>query len=275
MSVLWQYLPSLINPVALQLGPLTIRWYSVMYMLSIITVYGLFYRHLLKSGQKELASQTSTAFNYAVIGILLGARLGYALFYQPGYFATHPAELFWPFANGHFTGISGLSYHGGVIGFCLGFIFYCLRYKVNMFDYFNGVALYVPVGYFFGRIGNFINLELYGRPTSSPLGMYFPTDPQHFLRYPSQLFEAAGEGIVLFLILFLLSKNSKLCRYIAPAYLIGYSLIRFSLEFFREPDSFQNLVFGLFSYGQILSGLMGLTGIVLLPFFSKSASTRQ
>ena len=265
----WQYLPYYFDPVAFNFGPVEIRWYSLMYVCAILVVTFGFYYLASKNKEKDYLAHIFDFFNFGVLGIIVGARLGYVMFYNAGHYITHPLEIIWPFNNGEFVGISGLSYHGGALGFLIAIYLAAKLYDINFYSLFNRIVLLVPLGYTFGRIGNFLNQELFGRATQSWIGMYFPTDSTNSLRYPSQLFEAVGEGLFLFLILYLVSLNKKLAKYITPIYILGYAVIRYILEYFREPDSFQKLVFGLFSYGQVLSLAMVVLGLCLIPFFKK------
>lgn len=240
-----------------------------MYITAILCVSFLFYSLAKKYNETSYLQNFFDLFNYSVVGVIIGARLGYVFFYNALYYIKHPLEIIWPYANGHFIGISGLSYHGGALGFILGIYLASAKYKLNFLNLLNRLVLLVPLGYTFGRLGNFLNLELYGRATNSLLGMYFPTDPTNALRFPSQLMEACGEGLVLFAILLYCNTQPKLRLIITPLYMIGYALARFIIEYFREPDSFQNLLFGVFSYGQILSVIMFVSGLVLIPIFNK------
>ena len=155
-----------------------------------------------------------------------------------------------------------MSYHGALIGVILASRGFCLKYKLNFWSFADLLAPVVPLGYTFGRLGNFINGELYGRITTMPWGMYFPLDPAHQLRHPSQLYEAFFEGLFLFVLLWSLRKRASAPGVLFSFYLIGYGLIRFILEFFREPDQQLGFIFGPFSMGQVLCFAMILTGVI-------------
>ena len=271
LHAFWMNLPAHVHPVAFTLGSLEIRWYSLMYMTAILVCYVTFVRQCRAKGLTRFVQVAPDLLSYAILGILLGARLGYALFYDGVYFLAHPLELFWPFHEGHFTGISGLSYHGGAIGFLLAMYLVTRQYKIPFRPFFNELVTVIPLGYTFGRLGNFLNQELYGRATSSWLGMRFPTDQQHLVRYPSQLFEAVGEGLLLYFFLQWLVRQPRWSSYVTPAYMIGYGLIRFIIEFTRQPDPFQALLFGIFSYGQLLCGIMVALGLFLIPWFGSAS----
>jgi phosphatidylglycerol---prolipoprotein diacylglyceryl transferase len=191
---------------------------------------------------------------YVFIGLLIGARLGYVLFYDLKYFLENPLAVVSPFnVAGEFVGIYGMSYHGGLLGaLLLGWIF-CKKRGINFVQMADFVVPAVPAGYFFGRLGNFLNGELYGRATQKWWGMYFPSDISGILRHPSQLYEAFLEGIILFLILWSARSRLKLKGQLLGLYIIGYSFFRIICEFFREPDPQIGYLFGFLTLGQILS----------------------
>lgn len=269
----YQYIPEHVNPIVVSVGSFSIKWYSVMYLVAFVTVYFLLsYRIRKKENLFAIdKNQLAGLLIYLIIGLLVGARLGYALFYNFGYFLSNPLEIFWPFRNSFYSGLAGMSYFGGLVGVLLaGLIFsrklylrgstslgYFGRERSNLLNNFWRLADFVipavPAGYFFGRIGNFLNGELYGRVTDVPWGMYFPADSPGFLRHPSQLYEAFFEGLVLFLILWLLRNKSKFPGQLLCLYLFGYGFFRFFIEFFREPDEQIGFVFGILTLGQIFS----------------------
>ena len=176
------------------------------------------------------------------------------------------SEIFLPFSDGQFVGIAGMSFHGAVIGGSLLGTIYIIIKKLDWKECANAVFFATPLAYSFGRFGNFMNGELYGRQTSSPIGMYFPSDP-HKLRYPSQLFEMFGEGLLLFGILWIFRKIPATKNLMMPFFFIGYGAIRFFIEYFREPDAHIGLNSLGFSQGQVLCAIMILIGIILIPFF--------
>jgi len=222
----------------------------------------------LKNEKYEFSKETiENYFGWAIIGVIIGGRLGYVLFYDFKYFAANPLRIICPFdiSNGlHYVGISGMSYHGGVIGVILVSIFFCQKYRINFWRFADLLCPAIPLGYTFGRLGNFINGELYGRVTTVPWGMYFPLDPTHQLRHPSQLYEAFFEGILLFIILWSLRKRKFFGGFLFCLYLIGYGLVRFFIEFVREPDSQLEFIFGPFTMGQILCACMILGGTLII-----------
>ena len=195
--------------------------------------------------------------------MIIGARLGEVFFYNFSYFVQHPLEIFLPFSfsNGvQFTGISGMSYHGGVIGIILFSIWFFRKQKIDFWRFADLIVPSIPLGYTFGRLGNFINGELWGRITAVPWGMYFPLDPTQSLRHPSQLYEAFFEGIFLFVILWLLRKKKYVDGFLMGLYIFGYGFVRFMIEFFREPD----FMVGPVSIGQVLCSLMMAIGVIII-----------
>ena len=202
----WQGIPGMIDPVLLRLGSFEIRYYGLMYLVAFGVTWLLMQYRVKKAEVTVNRDQVNDYMFWAILAVLVGGRLGYVLFYDLGYFLSHPMAIILPISteNGiHFTGFRGMSFHGGAIAVALVTIWFCRkqgRMKVMAFGDFLASA--VPLGYTFGRLGNFLNGELYGRATTMRWGMIFPEDPQRILRHPSQLYEAFFEGIVLFLVIF-------------------------------------------------------------------------
>ena len=282
----WQTLPMRIDPTLITIfGERLIQWgtdfsgrgfpiryYGLMYIVGFSAVIWLLER-MRRSGEFNIEeSKLENLCMCIIAGILIGGRFGYVLFYNLDYYAQNFSEIFLPFADGKFVGISGISYHGGAIGGLLGATIYTNVAKLNWAECINSVFYAAPLGYTFGRFGNFMNGELYGRKTTSAIGMYFPSDPTN-LRYPSQLFEMFGEGILLFSILWLLRKFFSAKNLMMPFYLIGYGVIRFFIEFYREPDAHIGLTFGV-SRGQMLCAAMIVFGAATIPFFLKRKESR-
>lgn len=247
-----------------------IRWYSLMYIFSFGTAI-LVFRKLCKEGALDSPTQTTTdddVFSFFSVGILcllLGARIFGTLVYDvTGLYWNKPWLIFWPFDEaGTFTGFAGMSYHGGFIGGLIGMIIWCIWKKRPILKWVDAMAISIPLGYTFGRLGNFLNAELYGRITTMPWGMIFPAAPKFSVsipwvgqvaeeagipitaetvlvnlpRHPSQLYEALFEGIVLFAILWFLRKKKPFDGFLTALYTIGYGLFRFVIEYFREPDA--------------------------------------
>jgi phosphatidylglycerol:prolipoprotein diacylglycerol transferase len=263
----WAHIPEHINPIAFTIGPVSVYWYGIMYAVAFSTVYYLvLYR--IKTEKIDYSREIVSDFIFwAILAILLGGRLGYVLFYNLGYFIQHPLNILTPldYSKGfYYVGFSGMSYHGALLGFVLALIIFCKKKAIDFWRFVDLFIPAIPLGYTFGRLGNFINGELYGRVTTVPWGMYFPLDPNQYLRHPSQLYEALFEGIFLFLILWCIRKRSPYNSFLCGVYLIGYGLVRFLIEFFREPDPQLGLVLGPFTLGQIFCVLMVIVGVSIL-----------
>jgi phosphatidylglycerol---prolipoprotein diacylglyceryl transferase len=263
----WQNLPASISPVIFQIGSFKLQYYGLMYILAFGCTYGLaLYRQKHETRFDISASNIQDLTTALIVGLLVGARLGYVLFYNLEYHLQHPLEIILPFRfdNGfHFTGISGMSYHGGLIGTLIAGAWYCRKNKIVLRQAIDLFVPVIPLGYTFGRLGNFINGELYGRITEMPIGMHFPLATGNQLRHPSQLYEAFFEGIVLFVIMWTLKRIERPAGAMLAFYLVGYGLIRFVIEYFRQPDDHLGFVFLSFSMGQLLCGAMVLGGVLL------------
>jgi len=264
----WQHLPEQMNPVIFSIGSFSLQYYGLMYLVAFTIVYFLASHRLKKESRFQLDSEKLQELMVSMIlGIIIGARLGYVLFYNFSYYMHNPLEIVLPFdiSDGfRFTGIAGMSFHGGLIGVLLGTLYFSRKNKMPLLDVTDLIAPCVPLGYTFGRLGNFINGELFGRVTERSIGMYFPQAPGIGLRHPSQLYEAFFEGIVLFLILWFLKKRIKTPGIMLPLYLVGYGLFRFLIEYTRQPDPQLGFVFMQFSMGQILSSGMILAGGIMI-----------
>ena len=275
----WQNLPAHLDPVIFQIGGFRVQYYGVMYLVAFGLTYFLAAGRLKREGGWNLsADHLQGLLTTAIIGLVIGARLGYVLIYNFSYYMQNPLEIFLPFSfvNGvHFQGFTGMSYHGGLAGTILCTWWYIKKYKLSFRRTADLLVPCIPIGYTFGRIGNFINGELWGRITTSPIGMYFPDAPGNALRHPSQLYEAFGEGILLFAVLWTLKNRVKLPGAMLAIYLMGYGMVRFIIEYFRQPDSQIGFVFLSFSMGQILCTLMILAGAGLLAFYARTAGKNR
>lgn len=264
----WQHLPSQMNPVIISLGGFAVRWYGMMYIIAFAIVW-LLTLYRLKTEKTGFDRQfVGDALTWAMVGVVLGGRLGYIFFYGLDSFFADPLGTLipWSFASGgcSFAGITGMSYHGGVIGVVLAMWFFSRTQKKGFLETFDLFLPALPLGYTFGRLGNFINGELYGRVTDAAVGMYFPMAPTVELRHPSQLYEAFFEGIVMFVILWALRKKSPYPGFLSGLYLLGYGFVRFFIEFFREPDAHLGFVFLDFSMGQVLCFVMMIAGVAVM-----------
>jgi phosphatidylglycerol---prolipoprotein diacylglyceryl transferase len=253
-----------IPPTIVSVGPLAIRWYSMMYVVGYVLGYRLVLKRI-NSGRSSLTrGDLDNLIWYLVVGMLVGARVIYVTVYGRGEYAAHPLEVF---AVWH----GGLSFHGAIVGMAVAIILFARRYRFPVLAITDVVALCGTPGLFFGRLGNFINGELYGRPTTVPWAMIFPSDPLHVPRHPSQLYEAFAEGVLLSALLWWVDGLARARGYDRPGlitglFLVGYAVIRFSLEFTRAPDAQLGLVLGPLSMGQLLSLIMLASGVVLLGF---------
>jgi phosphatidylglycerol:prolipoprotein diacylglycerol transferase len=267
----WQHLPEKMSPVIFEIGGFKLQYYGLMYIVAFSITYGLvLYRIRHEKRFRVSGDDAQNLMLFIVIGVILGGRVGYVLFYNLTYYLNNPLEIFLPFQfkNGSitFTGISGMSFHGGLIGVLISSWLYIRKTTLNYWDMADLVAPVVPLGYTFGRLGNFINGELYGRITSTPIGMHFPLAPGTDLRHPSQLYEAFFEGIFLFTVLWNLRKLEKPRGAMLAFYAIGYGTVRFFIEYYRQPDAQLGFIFMSFSMGQVLCTLMVGAGIFLYVY---------
>lgn len=274
MIELWNHLPSLVSPVAFQFGMFEIRWYSLMYLLAVGTVLLLtrwrIWHDPLPSiplrDKKQLWNIILKIVVYAFIGLLIGGRIGYIVFYDQ--FASG-WEVLLPVRNGQFTGYSGMSYHGGLAGVLIGSYLACRKHRLPLAAMIDLMIPAISIGYVWGRLGNFLNGELYGRITTVPWGMYFPSDRTGQLRHPSQLYEAMGEGLIIFLLLWPLRNHPALQNRFLALYLILYGSIRFVIEFFRQPE----LYIGPVTMGQLLCLAMIMAGGILAIYRNRKSTT--
>ena len=256
-----------IDPVALSLGPLEIRWYALAYLTGFLLgwKYAL---HLagLAVNNRPTREDIDNFLPFAVLGVILGGRLGYVLFYQPSLYAANPFDAFKVWEG-------GMAFHGGVMGVMVALILFAWQQKIQLLRLSDIVCACAPIGLFFGRIANFINGELFGRATDVSWSFVFPRGgPQP--RHPSQLYEAILEGAVLFVILLLLYKKFNLSArpgVVSGAFLIGYGVFRMIVELYRQPDAHIGFVFGQISMGQVLSLPMVLLGVCVIAYASIKA----
>ena len=264
----WQHIPERMDPVVFSIGSFKLQYYGLMYVVAFALTYVLVAYRLKHERRFQVTNEQFQALmTYMMLGVIVGARLGYVLFYNLSYFIKHPLEIFLPFdfSDGvRFTGITGMSFHGGLICVILFAWLYCRKNNLRFLEMADLFIPAIPLGYTFGRIGNFINGELYGRVTTAPIGMIFPQAPNQALRHPSQLYEAFFEGIFLFLLLWSLRRRVRLPGAMLGLYLIGYGTVRFFIEFFRQPDAHLGFVLSSFSMGQVLCVLMIGVGLLLL-----------
>ncbi|MFT5182006.1 MAG: phosphatidylglycerol:prolipoprotein diacylglycerol transferase [Alphaproteobacteria bacterium] len=220
-----------IDPVAIAIGPLVIRWYALAFIFGLLAGWGYIGLFLRQPPHIMTRAQLSDFFSWAIVGVIVGGRLGYVSFYQAPYYFENPIEVF-------FVWQGGMSFHGGLIGVVVAIILFARRQKIPMFALGDLVACAAPIGLFFGRLANFINGELYGRVADVPWAMVFPGGGD-LPRHPSQLYEAALEGVILFIVMFVLVRFTKARTrpgLMMGVFMIGYGLARIIVELFREPD---------------------------------------
>ncbi len=260
-----------IDPVAIQLGPVAIHWYALAYLAGILGGWFLA-KHIVRLDQNRYRPNETDVddfMTWAVLGVILGGRIGYILFYNFHIYAENPLEVLkiWQ---------GGMSWHGALIGVITVIISYAKIKKVELFRLADLFAVGATIGFFFGRIANFVNGELFGRVTESPLGIIFPRGGE-LPRHPSQLYEAALEGFVLFIILVTMAHISKIRNtpgLISAAFLFFYGVFRFIIEFFREPDAQLGFIVGDLSMGQLLC-MPVIAGGVLVFFVAHHLKKKQ
>ena len=252
---------SWIDPVIFSVGPLQVRWYGAMYVLGFL-VGGFLLKYLAK---KKFWSPPVEAIDkyitMLIIGMFLGARIFYVFIYNWDYYSTNLGDIFSVWKG-------GLSFHGAVVGMSLATWWFARKHQLHFFQISDCMAVAGTPGLFFGRMGNFINGELYGRVTDSWAGVVFPNGGP-FPRHASQLYEGVLEGIVLFLILFAIHKRQRFYGVASAAFLAGYGIFRFIVEFFREPDAQLGYYLGYFTMGQILCILMLPAAYLMLVYAKK------
>lgn len=244
------------NPIMLKIGPLQVSWYGFMYVLGFLSSYLLVRYQMRRRATGLSPEEVDSLYFYCILGLVIGARLGYVLFYDLPLFLRDPLEII---AIWH----GGMSFHGGLIGVVLAGILFCRRHRFSFFSVADLLIVTAPIGLGLGRIGNFINGELYGRISHVPWAMIFPKGGP-LPRHPSQLYESALEGWVLFAILWSLKNRPHPRGALLAWFLILYGLFRFFVEFVREPDVQLGFILGPFTMGQVLSSLLIVAGLILL-----------
>jgi phosphatidylglycerol:prolipoprotein diacylglycerol transferase len=251
-----------ISPTIFKLGSLEVRWYGLFYILAFF-IGIIFYKKLLPKRDVKLSQQNYDNLLFQLmLGVILGGRLGYVLFYNLGYYLHNPLHIFAVWQG-------GMSFHGGALGVIIAGLLFCKKHKLNFMQMADPMMPLVSIGLALGRLGNFINAELYGRVTTVPWAMIFPTDPESLPRHPSQLYEMFLEGILLFFIALYILNKTKQFGTVFWSWIGFYGLFRFFVEFFREPDAHLGFVLGFMSMGQVLSLFMVIAGIVGISFLYK------
>ena len=251
-----------IDPIAVSIGPLAVRWYGLMYLMGFGAAF-LLARGRIKSGLSGRISYAvfDDLFFFSVLGVVLGGRLGYVLFYKPAYYFSHPLEILSVWQG-------GMAFHGGFLGVLLAMLYIARKHRIQWLAITDFIAPLTAPALAAGRVGNFINGELWGRVTDAPWGMVF-RGAGPLPRHPSQLYQLALEGVLLFVILWMYSARPRPTGAVSAIFLIGYGALRFSAEFFREPDDFLGLLAFNLSMGQWLSLPMILAGIAMLAWATR------
>jgi len=253
---MWSY-PE-IDPVAFSIGPLSVHWYGLMYLMAFAAAWGLGLYRARLSWTPVAPKQVEDFVFYSAMGVVIGGRLGYVFFYNFAEFLNDPLWLFRVWEG-------GMSFHGGLLGVVVAVWMFARKIGQPFLKVMDFGAVLVPTGLLFGRIGNFIGQELWGRETDVAWGMVFPADPEQLVRHPSQLYEAFFEGFVIFCVLFWFSRKPRPAGAVCSLFLILYGAFRFGVEFFREPDA--HIQFDLFDWvtrGQILSTPMIIVGVLFM-----------
>ncbi len=259
-----------IDPILIQIGPLAIRWYSLAYITGLIG--GWWYMRQLVKRPPEAASATDIDdfITWATLGVILGGRIGYVLFYKLSYYLDNPIEIFMVWHG-------GMSFHGGLIGVIVAGFLFARQRKIRLLPFADIVVCAAPIGLFLGRIANFINGELFGRITDAPWGVIFPRGGP-YPRHPSQLYEATLEGLVLFVLLHLLWRSKAVRErpgILSGTFLTGYAAARMTVELFRQPDAYIGFLIGGTTMGQWLSSPMLAGGLILIGFAVWSGNRKQ
>lgn len=248
-----------INPIIVSVGPLSISWYSLAYVCGIVAGWAYAVR-IVKKFKIDITTKALEDFiSWAILGIIIGGRLGYVLIYDPAKYFADPISILKIYEG-------GLSFHGGIVGLAISSYYFCKKHKINILIFSDVLVVVAPIGLFLGRIANFINSELYGRVTRMPWGVVFPNSDLQ-TRHPSQLYEAFLEGLILFIILAYTTfklKTIKVPGLNSGIFLIFYSLFRISIETLREPDLNIGFIFNNLTMGQILSLPMLMIGVYLI-----------
>ncbi len=262
----WNHIYEHFNPVAFHIFSLPVHWYGMMYVLALLSALGIGKYFIKKDNLDFKAAQLDAYFVYVEIGVILGARLGYILFYdtQTLYYLSHPWQIFNPFHNGEFIGIRGMSYHGAVIGWFIGSYLYSRKHRVEFGKIMDLVAVSVPLAFVFGRIGNFLNQELVGRETDVAWGILV----DGVLRHPSQLYEAFLEGVGVFLVVWFYRKYQHFSGELILVYGASYGVLRAIAEIYRAPDvQIGYICCGVVTLGQVLSLSMTGVAVILWVYF--------
>jgi len=253
------------DPVALQIGPVAVHWYGLMYLVGFALVW-LLGRWRIKHGKTDLTTRDlEDLIFYSVLGVVLGGRLGYALFYKSAEYLANPIELLYVWQG-------GMSFHGGLLGVIAVLFLFARKKDKPLLAIGDFLAPLVPLGLAAGRLGNFINGELWGRTTSMPWGMVFPQSGDRLTRHPSQLYELGLEGLLLFIVVWWFAAKPRPLGQVSAVFLMSYGILRFLVEYTREPDAFLGVLAGGLSMGQLLSLPMIAAGAVIFIWSARKST---
>jgi len=256
------------DPIALRIGPLAVHWYGLMYLLGFGLAWLLGSLRIRRGLTRLTRRDLEDLIFYGVLGVVVGGRLGYVLFYKPAHYLAHPLEILYLWQG-------GMSFHGGLIGVLAVLLLFARKRGLPMLEVGDFVAPLIPLALAAGRMGNFINGELWGRPTDLPWGMVFPQTGDGLPRHPSQLYEMGLEGLALFALVWWFARRPRPTGQVGAVFLMGYGAFRFLVEYTREPDDFLGLLAGGFSMGQWLSLPMIAAGAVLFLSAARKAAERE
>lgn len=266
----WNNIYETFDPVAFNLFFVPVHWYGIMYVLALLSALYIGKYFIKKDSLDFGAKGIDIYFIYVEIGVILGARLGYILFYdtQTLYYLSNPWQIFNPFVDGEFVGIRGMSYHGAVLGFLISSYIYSKKHKIALGKIMDLVAVSVPLAFVFGRIGNFLNKELIGRETDVPWGILV----DGILRHPSQLYEAVLEGFGVFIVVYIYRNYQKFSGELILVYGVSYGLFRAIAEIWRAPDiQIGYICCNAITQGQVMSLAMSLVGAMVWVYFKNQS----
>jgi phosphatidylglycerol:prolipoprotein diacylglycerol transferase len=252
-----------IDPIAISLGPIQIHWYGIMYLIGFASAWFMARKRAAIDHSSWNNEQVSDLIFYGAMGVVIGGRVGYMLFYNFSSLIENPLSLFMVWQG-------GMSFHGGFLGVIAAVYLFSRSTRKPVFKVLDFVAPLVPIGLAAGRLGNFIGAELYGRVTDVPWGMVFPTDPESLVRHPSQLYQVGLEGLTLFFIIWIYSSKPRPTFAVSGMFCLGYGLFRTFVEFFREPDNGLFFAFDWLTRGQLLSLPMIIVGALVVGFAYKT-----
>ncbi|MFA5234582.1 MAG: prolipoprotein diacylglyceryl transferase [Sulfurimonas sp.] len=262
----WNNIYERFDPIAFSIFSIPVHWYGIMYVLALLSALYIGKYFIKKDNLDFKGKEIDVYFIYVEIGVILGARLGYILFYdtQTLYYLSHPWQIFNPFVNGEFVGIRGMSYHGAVLGFLIATYMYSKKHKIEFGKIMDLVAISVPLAFVFGRIGNFLNKELIGRETDVSWGILV----DGILRHPSQLYEAILEGFGVFIVVYIYRNFQKFSGELILVYGMSYGLFRAIAEIWRAPDvQIGYVCCNVITQGQVMSLAMSVVGVIAWFYF--------